>query len=301
MRADQVAAKLFSDYSRARLSEWIKRGELRIDGRQVKPKDTLRGGERLDIDAEIVSVGHAQPESMSLSVLYQDDDLLIIDKPAGLVVHPGAGNPAGTLVNGLLYLDPTLSALPRAGIVHRLDKDTSGCLLVARTMRAHAALVAMLADRTIHRQYEAVVQGEPVAGSTVDAPIGRHPVDRLRMAVNETGRPAVTHCRIRERFKCFTSMQVNLETGRTHQIRVHMAYKRLPLLGDPLYGASLRLPKGASDDLIERLRSFKRQALHAELLRFVHPFTGLDIDVSAPRPDDLRTLLALLKAGGPPA
>lgn len=295
MRADAAAAKLFPDYSRARLAEWIRRGELRFDDRVLRPRDSLRGGERVRIEAVIAAIGDARPEPIALSVLHQDADLMVIDKPAGLVVHPGAGNPTGTLVNALLHLDPGLAALPRAGIVHRLDKETSGCLLVARSPRAHSALVALLADRAIHRQYEAVVQGEPVAGGSVRAPIGRHPVDRLRMAVTEDGRPAVTHYRVRERFRGFASLQVNLETGRTHQIRVHMAHVRLPLVGDPLYGASLRLPRGAPETLIQALRGFRRQALHAEQLAFDHPYGGGRIEIAAPRPADLQALLAALR------
>lgn len=299
LRADAAAARLFAEHSRARLSGWIKSGELRVDGRQVRPRDLLSGGERLTLSAQQTQAEHALPEAIPLGVLYSDADLMIIDKPAGLVVHPGAGNPTGTLVNALLHLDPELNALPRAGIVHRLDKDTTGCLLIARTLRAHAALVALLAERLIHRQYEAVVQGEPVAGGTVDAPIGRHPVDRLRMAVNDDGRPAVTHYRVRERFRGFTSLQVNLETGRTHQIRVHMANMRLPLLGDPLYSTGLRLPKAADPDLVECLRGFRRQALHAETLRFRHPFAEQDVNVSAPRPADLERLLGSLRTHAP--
>jgi len=296
LRTDQAVARLFPDYSRARLSEWIKTGELRVDGRQVRPRDNLRGGESIELAATIAKVGDAQAEAIALDILYQDADLLIINKPVGLVVHPGAGNPTGTLVNALLHLDPSLATLPRAGIVHRLDKDTSGCLLVARTLRAHTALVALLSERLIHRQYEAVVQGEPVAGGRVDAPIGRHPVDRLRMAVTGEGRPAATQYRVRERFRGFTSLQVNLESGRTHQIRVHMAHLRLNLLGDQLYGASLRLPRGASADVIELLRGFRRQALHAEKLQFTHPFGGELVEANAPRPADLQTLLTALRA-----
>jgi len=296
LRADQAAARLFPDYSRARLSEWIKRGELLVDGRSLRPRDNLNGGETLTIEADVASIGDAKPEAIPLNLLYQDADLLVLDKPAGLVVHPGAGNPTGTLVNALLHLDPSLAALPRAGIVHRLDKDTSGCLLVARSLRAHAALVALLGERLVHRQYEALVQGEPVAGGRVDAPIGRHPVDRLRMAVTEDGRPAVTHYRIRERFRGFTSLQVNLETGRTHQIRVHMAHLRLPLLGDPLYGASLRQPKAAGEALVAALRGFRRQALHAERLQFAHPFSGIEVEALAPRPPDMQALIEVLRA-----
>ncbi|MBD8524176.1 23S rRNA pseudouridine(1911/1915/1917) synthase RluD [Pseudomarimonas arenosa] len=296
LRLDQAAAQMFPEYSRSRITQWIKNGELRLDGQVAKPKDPVVGGQRIRVAADLPQVVESAPENIPLELLYQDEALLIVNKPAGLVVHPGAGNRQGTLVNALLHLDPALDRLPRAGIVHRLDKDTSGALLVARTPEAHAALVAMLAERQIRRQYEAVVTGVMLAGSTVDAPLDRHPTDRLRRAVVANGRPAVTHYRVRERFRAHSHIECKLETGRTHQIRVHMAHIRYPLIGDPLYGGSLRLPKQASEECTSILRGFKRQALHAERLGFEHPFTGESIEVTAPRPADLQQLLEVLRA-----
>jgi 23S rRNA pseudouridine1911/1915/1917 synthase len=295
-RLDQALAAMFPEFSRSRLAGWIKSGAVLLDGRTPRTKDLVHGGERVLIAATVEPSSDAQPEPIPLSVLYEDASLLVLDKPAGLVVHPGAGNSTGTLVNALLHHDPQLAALPRAGIVHRLDKDTSGCLLVARTMQAHAALVAQLAEREIHRQYEAVVVGALVAGGTVDAPIDRHGADRLKMAVTASGRPAVTHYRLRQRYRAHTLLQVQLETGRTHQIRVHMAHVRHPIVGDPLYGGGLRLPKGASDTLIDTLRGFRRQALHAERLAFAHPLDGREIVAEAPRPTDLQCLVDALQA-----
>lgn len=296
LRLDQAAAQMFPEYSRSRITQWIKNGELRLDSRPAKPKDPVLGGEKVEIAADLPQVVASAPENIPLDVLYQDAALLILNKPAGLVVHPGAGNHQGTLVNALLHLDPALDRLPRAGIVHRLDKDTSGALLVARTPEAHAALVAMLSERQISRQYEAVVTGVMLAGSTIDVPLDRHPTDRLRRAVVANGRPAVTHYRVRERFRAHSHIECKLETGRTHQIRVHMAHIRFPLIGDPLYGGSLRLPKQAGEECTQALRGFKRQALHAERLAFTHPFSGELIDVQAPRPADLQRLIDILRA-----
>ncbi|HET9484020.1 MAG TPA: 23S rRNA pseudouridine(1911/1915/1917) synthase RluD [Xanthomonadales bacterium] len=295
-RADQVAAELFADFSRSRIAEWIRAGALRVDGKVVKPKQTLAGGERHTLDVMLEAEVEMRPEAIALAILYEDEHVLVVDKPPGLVVHPGAGNPSGTLQNALLHHDARLAEIPRAGIVHRLDKDTSGALVVARTLQAHAALVAQLSERDVHRQYEALVQGTMVAGGTVDAPIDRHPRDRLKMAVREGGRPAVTHYRVREKFPGHTLLQVRLETGRTHQIRVHMAHIRHPIVGDALYGPGLRLPRGASPALAEALRGFTRQALHAERLEFEHPVGGQRIEVDAPRPADLEHLLAALRA-----
>jgi 23S rRNA pseudouridine1911/1915/1917 synthase len=295
-RLDAAMASMFPEFSRSRLAAWIKDGAAQLDGRPAQPRAAVRGGEEVRIDAQLEPVSSAGPEPIPLSLLHVDEHLLVVDKPPGLVVHPGAGNPTGTLVNALLHFDPALAALPRAGIVHRLDKDTSGCLLVARTLQAHAALVAQLAERDIHRQYEAVVVGALVAGGTVDAPIDRHASDRLKMTVRAGGRPAVTHYRLRQRFRAHSLLQVQLETGRTHQIRVHMAHIRHPIVGDPLYGGGLRLPKGASDALVEALRSFQRQALHAERLAFEHPLSGEPIVAEAPRPADLQRLVEALAA-----
>jgi 23S rRNA pseudouridine1911/1915/1917 synthase len=294
-RLDKVLADLFPEYSRSRLSGWIKSGAVLLDDRQARPRDAVRGGERVEIRIPVEVATTSLPQAIAFDVLYEDADLFVIDKPAGLVVHPGAGNPAGTLVNALLHRDPALAQLPRAGIVHRLDKETSGALVVARTLRAHTSLVEQLAARTIHRQYEAVVNRVLIAGGSVDAPLDRHPVDRLKRAVVEDGKPAVTHYRVRERFRGHTHVECVLETGRTHQIRVHMAHVKHPLVGDPLYGGSMRLPKGATPDLVATLRGFRRQALHAERIEFAHPSDGTPVVVQAPRPADLAALLLSLR------
>ncbi|SDY63842.1 23S rRNA pseudouridine1911/1915/1917 synthase [Lysobacter sp. yr284] len=294
-RFDAVLAELFPDYSRSRLAAWIKSGDARLNGREVRPRDPVQGGEAVELNVVLDTQTHAVAEDIALDVLYEDAEVIVLDKPAGLVVHPGAGNPAGTLVNALLHHDPSLAALPRAGIVHRLDKDTSGVMVVARTLPAHTSLVEQLSAREVHRQYLAVVVGALVSGGTANAAIDRHPRDRLRMAVREDGREAVTHFRLRERFRAHTLLECRLETGRTHQIRVHMQHLKHPIVGDPLYGGPLKLPKGASDSLVETLRGFKRQALHAETLEFVHPASGEPVRCTAPVPADLLNLVAELR------
>lgn len=295
-RLDAVLAELFPEYSRSRLSAWIKSGDVLVDGASLRPRDAVRGGEAIALSVPEEVQTHAEAEDIPLAVLYEDEHVFVLDKPAGLVVHPGAGNPAGTLVNALLHRDPGLDKLPRAGIVHRLDKDTSGVMVVARTLPAHTSLVAQLSARQVHRQYLAVVVGALVSGGTARAAIDRHPRDRLRMGVREDGKDAVTHYRLRERFRAHTALECRLETGRTHQIRVHMAHLKHPIVGDQLYGGSLRLPKGASEPLIEALRGFKRQALHAEVLEFAHPVTGEPVRCEAPVPADMLQLMALLRA-----
>nr|WVJ85345.1 23S rRNA pseudouridine(1911/1915/1917) synthase RluD [Xanthomonas campestris pv. campestris] len=294
-RFDAVLAELFPEFSRSRLSEWIKSGDALLDGETARPRDTLRGGETVQVQVVLETQTHAAPQDIPLNVLYEDDQVLVIDKPAGLVVHPGAGNPDGTLVNALLFRDPNLAAVPRAGVVHRLDKDTSGVMVVARTLQAQTALVEQLSARDVHRQYLAVVVGALVSGGTADAPIDRHPRDRLKMAVRDDGRGAVTHYRLRERFRAHTALECRLETGRTHQIRVHMAHLKSPIIGDPLYGGALKLPKGATDTLVAELRGFKRQALHAETLEFLHPVSGEPVRASAPVPEDLQRLMSALR------
>jgi 23S rRNA pseudouridine1911/1915/1917 synthase len=294
-RFDAVLAELFPEYSRSRLAEWIKSGDALLDGRPVRPRDPVRGGEAVALSVVLDVQTDAEPEDIALDILYEDEAVFVLDKPAGLVVHPGAGNPAGTLVNALLHRDPSLNALPRAGIVHRLDKDTSGVMVVARTLPAHTALVEQLSARGVHRQYLAVVVGALVSGGTANAPIDRHPRDRIRMAVRDDGREAITHYRLRERFRAHTALECRLETGRTHQIRVHMAHLKHPIVGDPLYGGPLKLPRGATPTLIEALRNFKRQALHAETLEFTHPLTGAPIRCTAPVPADLRALMDALR------
>ncbi|MDH5822308.1 23S rRNA pseudouridine(1911/1915/1917) synthase RluD [Luteimonas sp. RD2P54] len=302
-RFDAALAELFPEFSRSRLSEWIKSGDALLDGRQVRPRETVAGGELVTLDVVLDEQTSDAPEDIPLTVLHEDAEVLVIDKPAGMVVHPGAGNRTGTLVNALLFRDPALAAVPRAGVVHRLDKDTSGVMVVARTLQAHAALVEQLSARAVHRQYLAVVVGALVSGGTADGPIERHPRDRLRMAVREDGRDAVTHFRVRERFRAHTALECRLETGRTHQIRVHMQHLRHPIVGDPLYGGALKLPKAAAEGLVAALRGFRRQALHAETLEFRHPRTGEPLRVGASVPADMLELLRQLRedtrAAGP--
>jgi 23S rRNA pseudouridine1911/1915/1917 synthase len=294
-RLDQVLSELLSEYSRTRLKTWIESGEILVNGGQLRPKDKVLGGERVEVNAQLPEAAvPVKPEVMSLDIAFEDRHLLVINKPAGLVVHPGAGNAAGTLQNALLHFDPKLAQLPRAGIVHRIDKATTGLLVVARTLEAHTALVRALEAREIEREYEAVCLGVMTAGGSVDAPIGRHPVDRLKQAIREDGREAVTHYRVLHRYRGHTHIRLQLETGRTHQIRVHMAHIRYPLVGDPVYGGRLLLPKGASPELIEALRAFKRQALHAARLAFEHPITNKAVDVTAETPADMQALLAAL-------
>ncbi|MGN6519841.1 MAG: 23S rRNA pseudouridine(1911/1915/1917) synthase RluD [Dokdonella sp.] len=295
-RFDQALAEIFPDYSRSRLTAWIKAGAVRLDGEVVAPRQILRGGEAIELDVRMEREIGAQAEEIPLDIRYEDAEVIVVNKPPGLVVHPGAGNPAGTLQNALLHHDPKLAEIPRGGIVHRLDKDTSGLMVVARTLRAHTALVEQLSERDVHRQYAAIVYGAMVAGGRVDEPIGRHPHDRLKQAVREDGREAITHYRVRERFRAMTLVECRLETGRTHQIRVHMAYVRHPLVGDAQYGGLLKLPKGATPELTAALRGFRRQALHAEKLEFAHPKSGKPVAIEAERPADMEALLAALRA-----
>jgi len=297
-RFDQALAEMFPDYSRSRLSGWIKSGAVTLDGAQAPPRQLLHGGERVCLQVELENEVSSAPEDIALTIVHEDEHLLVLDKPAGLVVHPGAGNPTGTLLNALLHHDPKLAELPRAGIVHRLDKDTSGLMVVARTLPTYTALVDLLSRHEVERQYEAVVLGTMVAGGTVDVPIGRSLGDRLRQAVRdeEDGKRAVTHYRLRERFRAHSLLQCQLETGRTHQIRVHLAHIGHPLVGDPLYGGGLKLPKGATAELAATLRGFRRQALHAEKLSFIHPATGEAMSFGVERPADQRRLLEALRA-----
>ena len=297
-RFDQALAEMFPDYSRSRLTGWIKEGAVTLDGARAAPRHLLRGGEKVLLETELAVEVTSQPEAIELDIVHEDDYLLVLNKPVGLVVHPGAGNPAGTALNALLHHDPKLAELPRGGIVHRLDKDTSGLMVVARTLPALTGLVEMLSRHDVERQYEAIVVGTMVAGGTVDAAIGRHMGDRLRQAVRdeEDGKHAVTHYRLRERFRAHSLIQCSLETGRTHQIRVHMAHIGHPLIGDPLYGGGLKLPKGATPELVASLRGFRRQALHAERLAFEHPVTHEPMSFSAERPADQQALIDALRS-----
>jgi len=293
-RLDQVLAQLFPEFSRSRLQQWIKQGEVRVDDKILRPRDKLFGGEVIRLDAEVDQAGDVHPQEIGLEIVYEDDTLLVLNKPPGLVVHPGAGNPEGTVQNALLHHAPDLAGVPRSGIVHRLDKDTSGLMVVAKTLSAHKSLVEQLQVRTVRREYLALVNGTFTAGGTVDAPIARHPRDRIRMAVVDGGRPAVTHYRVAQRFRAHTLLRVSLETGRTHQIRVHLTHIGHPLVGDPIYGGRLLLPKGATDNVRAALQGFRRQALHATRLGLVHPQTGADMQWEAPPPADMTELLSIL-------
>lgn len=297
-RLDQIAAQMFPDHSRSRLQGWIKDGRLTVDGKTLRPRDSLYGGEHLELEAERDVQGDWQPQAIDLNVVYEDDSLLVINKPAGLVVHPAAGHQDGTLLNALLHHAPQLATVPRAGIVHRLDKDTTGLMVVAKTLEAQTDLVKQLQARSVTREYECVVVGVMTAGGKVDAPISRHGVNRQKMAVVAEGKTAVSHYRVLRRFRAHTHVRVNLETGRTHQIRVHMSHIHFPLVGDATYGGRLRIPAGASPELIRLLREFPRQALHARRLELLHPLDGRRMNWEVPLPEDMLELLALLKEDG---
>lgn len=291
-RLDQALAQLFPDYSRARLQRWVKGGQVTVNECQLRPRDIVYAGDRVVLTVVQTEETTWRAQAIPLDIVYEDSALLVINKPAGLVVHPGAGNMDGTLSNALLHYAPELESVPRAGIVHRIDKDTSGLLVVARTLKAQKSLVDQLQARAFEREYQAVVFGVMTAGGTVDAPIGRHPKNRLRQAVVPGGKEAITHYRVLERFRVHTHVQVKLETGRTHQIRVHMAHINYPLVGDPAYGGRLRIPAGATPELDAVLRSFKRQALHAARLGISHPDSGEPMAWEAPLPEDMQALLA---------
>jgi 23S rRNA pseudouridine1911/1915/1917 synthase len=296
LRLDQALSELFPDYSRARLQDWIRSGAAVVDGSVRPPKHRILGGEWVELRAEAENVVEIEGQDIPLEIVHEDDSILIVDKPAGLVVHPAAGHPDGTLQNALLHHCPALATIPRCGIVHRIDKDTSGLLMAAKTLPAHKSLVDQLQDRTVHREYLALAHGALTGGGTVDAPIGRHPSDRKRFAVSLGGKPAVTHYRLEERFPHHTLLRVKLETGRTHQIRVHLAHIHYPLVGDPVYGGRPRLPPGAGEELTAALRNFRRQALHAASLGFVHPETEDYREWTAPLPADFAALLDALRS-----
>ncbi|HEU4627304.1 MAG TPA: 23S rRNA pseudouridine(1911/1915/1917) synthase RluD [Steroidobacteraceae bacterium] len=296
LRLDQALARALPQYSRARLQGWIEAGAVRVDGQVPRARDKVHGGELVRIEARLEPETRVVAEALPVDVVHKDRGIFVVNKPAGLVVHPGAGNASHTLQNALLALDPKLAVVPRAGLVHRLDKDTSGLMVVARTPEAHAALVAALAAREIERAYLAICVGVMTGGGTVDEPIGRHRTQRTRMAVRADGREAVTHYRLLKRFRGHTLVRAELETGRTHQIRVHLAHIGYPLVGDPVYGGRRRIPRGASEPLIAALAAFKRQALHATRLALQHPLTGKPMEWEVPPPDDMAALLKALEA-----
>ncbi|TGG92004.1 23S rRNA pseudouridine(1911/1915/1917) synthase RluD [Natronospirillum operosum] len=294
LRVDQAAAQLFPEYSRSRLQNWLKGGQLSLDERTVKPRERVIGGEWLHLEAELEVFTEWTPEPVDFPIHYADDQIIVINKPAGLTVHPGAGNPNGTLLNGLLHYDPDMATVPRAGIVHRLDKDTTGLMVVARTVEAHTRLVRDLQARDIDREYEAICKGVMTGGGVVNEPIGRHPTQRTRMAVRPGGREATTHYRVLQKFAHHTHVRLKLESGRTHQIRVHMDHIHYPLVGDPVYGGQFSQPRNCPDRLREALAGFPRQALHAKALGLAHPSTGEWMAWEIDLPADIQALLAVM-------
>ncbi len=295
LRLDQALSQLLPEFSRSKIQDWIKQGFITLNNTIPKVREKVYAGDALLLDIPQTTKTFDQPEAIEFEIIYQDEHLFVVNKPAGLVVHPAAGHESGTLVNGLLHLDADLQQLPRAGIVHRLDKDTTGIMVVARSLQAHSALVDALQKRQVKRQYVAITQGLITAGRTIDQPIARHPVDRKRMAVQVNGKEAITHFIVREKFRAHSLIDVQLETGRTHQIRVHMAYIKYPLLGDPVYGGRLALPAGISQPLKQAIRGFKRQALHAKRLGFSHPVSGDRLSFEAKLPDDMQNMIELLR------
>ncbi|WP_261842495.1 23S rRNA pseudouridine(1911/1915/1917) synthase RluD [Aliamphritea ceti] len=294
-RLDQAVADLFPDYSRSRLQNWIKDGSLSVDGKSWRIRDKVFGGEEIVIDAKLEVIDSFVPREMPLDIIFEDEHIMIINKPAGLVVHPAAGHWDDTLLNGLLHYNPEIAQVPRAGIVHRLDMDTTGLMVVAKTIQAQTDLVAQLQERSMGREYEAVVNNVMTGGGTVDEPLGRHSRNRQMMAVVGVGKEAITHYRVLDKFRAHTHIRLKLETGRTHQIRVHMAYINYPLIGDQMYGGRFRLPKGISPDLQKNLRDLKRQALHAKRLELFHPDSGELMSWEVDLPEDLQQLLVNLK------
>ena len=299
-RFDQAAAELFPDYSRARLQQWIRQGDLTVNGKKAKPSMRLMGGEILHIEAQLIAEGEVEPQDIPLEVLFEDRHLIVINKPAGLVVHPAAGNWDGTLQNALLNFDKELDTLPRAGIVHRLDKDTSGIMVVARSLKAHASLVNQLQLRSMSRIYEAVVKGETPPSGTVEAAIDRNPRDRKKMAVMDSGRPATSHYRLKQRLPGTSHIEVSLESGRTHQIRVHMTHIGYPIVGDPIYGRGPIRQKGLPASAVKAVNDFPRQALHARTLKLIHPESEKECEFNVPLAEDMRELIETLKTAGQP-
>ena len=298
-RIDQILAQLYPEWSRSKLSAWLKSGHILINKQQWKANVKVSGGESVQFDLPPDSTDlHAAAQDIPLNILFEDDQVLVLNKPAGFIVHPGAGNPSGTLLNALLHHCPSLQDLPRAGIVHRLDKDTSGVMVIAKTLIAHTHLIRQLQERTMQRQYVALVYGHLVAGQTIHTEYGRDPRNRLKMAVVEHGKTAITTFTVRKRYHFVSLLQVNLHTGRTHQIRVHMTHINHPIVGDPLYKTRSALKAGMSLELREALTTFPRQALHAETLQFQHPVSQQTLTFTAPMPYDFQTLLDFIAQEG---
>jgi 23S rRNA pseudouridine1911/1915/1917 synthase len=294
-RLDQALSQLYPEHSRSRIQSWIKAGDVSVNNLSYKQRYEVNFGDVIDINTEINNVDKYQAEAIDLNIIHEDDALIIINKPAGLVVHPGAGNPNHTLVNALLNFDENLGAIPRAGIIHRLDKETTGVMVVARTLESHTYLVNKLQSRDIKREYQTIVCGRLTAGGSIENQIGRHPIHRTKMAVTNSGKTATTHYRVLNRYQHYTHLRVQLETGRTHQIRVHMSHIKHPIVGDPVYGNNNSIRKGVNSSLREFIKNFKRQALHAYMLELPHPVTRNIMKFNAELPDDMKTLIKALK------
>ena len=294
-RLDSVIAREFTQFSRVHIQKWIKEGKLLLDGKSVKPKQLLKVNQLISIDVLEEPVLEDEPENIPIDIIFEDKDIIVLNKQPGLVVHPGAGNRTGTLVNALLHHDEELSFLPRAGIVHRLDKDTSGIMVVARNEFSYLNLVSQLKEREVDRHYLTIVVGEPLYGSTINEPIGRHPKQRTKQAVTDAGKEAITNFKIKERMGGYSLLNVTLGTGRTHQIRVHLAYINFPILGDSVYGGRRKFAAGTSETVKKEIQKFPRQALHAEKLEFIHPTSGKKVNYSAKIPMDLMQLIEILK------
>ena len=294
-RLDQVVAQLFPDYSRSRLQGWIKDGSLTVDGESRRPRDKMMGGEVVRVEATLEVIDEHQAEDIPLDIVYEDDDILVLNKPAGLVVHPAVGHRSGTLLNALLHHSPEIAQVPRAGIVHRLDMDTTGLMVVAKNIQAQTDLVAQLQERSMGREYEAVVHKVMTGGGMVEEPMARSTRNRQKMAVSPLGKEAITHYRLLKKYRSHSHIRLKLETGRTHQIRVHMSYIGYPLIGDQLYGGRFRLPKGATEDLQQTLKTFMRQALHAKKLELHHPVSGELMSWEVDLPEDMQQLLEVLE------
>ena len=295
-RIDSALAVMLPDYSRSKITAWVRSEKALLNDKSFKAKDKILGGEIVSLTIEKAKSNAWLGEDIAIDVVYEDEDIIVVNKPVGLVTHPGAGNWTGTLANALLHYDSSLATLDRAGIVHRLDKNTSGLMVVARSELAQKNLVEQLQTHAVSREYSAIVYGHMISGGTVDAPIGRDPKDRIRQAVVEEGegKNAITHYRVIDRFKNHTHVKCILETGRTHQIRVHMSYIEHPLIADSMYGGKIRFPKKADEKLKEALKAFNRQALHAKKLTLSHPITGEQMSWKAPLPNDMQDLLAVL-------
>ena len=295
LRVDFVLSQIFKDFSRSQLTTWLKEGAVTLNHKHYKPKDKVTGGEHVKLNVTLKSKDITSlPEDIPLDIVFEDEHILIVNKPTGLVVHPGAGNHDHTLMNALLYHSPSLQQLPRAGIIHRLDKDTTGLLIVAKTFKAHASLIKAMQAREINRQYLTLVYGHIIASDTINTNYGRHPRNRLKMAVCTNGKEAITHFAINKQYQYFTLLDVTLMTGRTHQIRVHLAHINHPVVGDQLYGGRSRIPAGINQTLRTALQQFKRQALHACKLSLIHPETKENLTLTAPLPDDFALLLTTL-------